>query len=41
MLPGHSGTPEEHRHPKEILAELEKLEAEILEGLRELGGMLG
>ncbi|MEX0789163.1 MAG: class I SAM-dependent DNA methyltransferase [Actinomycetota bacterium] len=31
----------EHRPPQEILAELEKLEEEIQQGLRDLGGMLG
>jgi len=30
-----------HRPPKEILAELEKLEEEIQKGMRELGGMVG
>ena len=29
-----------HRAPKEILAELAKLEAEIQQGMKELGGML-
>jgi type I restriction enzyme M protein len=29
-----------HRAPKQILADLEKLEADIQEGLRELEGML-
>ena len=31
----------EHRAPKEILAELAKLEEEIQRGMRELEGMLG
>jgi type I restriction enzyme M protein len=31
----------EHRAPKEILAELAKLEEEIQRGMKELGGMLG
>lgn len=31
----------DHRPPQEILAELEKLEEEIQQGLRDLGGMLG
>ena len=31
----------EHRPPKEILAELAKLEEEIQRGMKELGGMLG
>jgi type I restriction enzyme M protein len=31
----------EHRAPKEILAELEKLEEEIQRGMKELEGMLG
>ena len=31
----------EHRPPKEILAELAKLEAEIQQGMKELEGMLG
>ncbi|MBA4159179.1 MAG: SAM-dependent DNA methyltransferase, partial [Gemmatimonadetes bacterium] len=31
----------EHRPPREILAELERLEAEIQQGMRELEGMLG
>jgi type I restriction enzyme M protein len=31
----------EHRAPREILAELERIEAEIQQGLRELEGMLG
>ncbi|ULA58103.1 MAG: hypothetical protein LZF60_20153 [Nitrospira sp.] len=31
----------EHRPPKEILAELVKLEEEIQRGMKELGGMLG
>ena len=30
----------EHRPPKEILAELAKLEAEIQQGMKELEGML-
>ena len=30
-----------HRPPKEILAELAKLEAEIQQGMRKLEGMLG
>jgi type I restriction enzyme M protein len=31
----------EHRAPREILAELEQLEDEIRQGMRELEGMLG
>ena len=31
----------EHRAPKEILADLAKLEAEIQQGMKELEGMLG
>ncbi|MDQ3281698.1 MAG: DNA methyltransferase, partial [Acidobacteriota bacterium] len=31
----------DHRPPKEILAELAKIEEEIQQGLRELEGMLG
>ena len=31
----------QHRAPKDILADLEKLEAEIQRGLKELEGMLG
>ena len=30
----------QHRAPKDILADLEKLEAEIQQGLKELEGML-
>ena len=30
-----------HRVPREILADLAKLEAEIQQGMKELGGMLG
>jgi hypothetical protein len=33
--------PVEHRPPKEILAELGKLEEEIQQGMKELEGMLG
>ena len=30
----------QHRPPKEILADLAKLEAEVQQGMKELGGML-